>query len=218
MKMNKIIWKSIVMLIIGSALLAAKNIDVVINYYKSKGGYVLANGTGLQFSSKSKISDGDLKFLKDLPDLETLSLSSNITNDGLKNVSSSRNLTALHLSKTKITDEGLEYIKDLDKLEVLFLDDTSITDRGLNYLSNLNNLIELWLQNTNITDEGVSSLTGLQKLETLYLSGTKITDKSLKSLETFANLVELRVGQTKITAEGIASLKKKLPHCRIFND
>jgi internalin A len=218
MKTTRIIQKCIFILIVSSALFAVGNKAETINYFKSKGGYVLSNGTGLQFSSESSIADNDLKHLKDLPDLETLSLNSNITNEGLRYVSTSKNLTALHLSETKITDEGLKYIKNLDKLEFLFLDDTSITDAGLKHLLSLSNLLALWLQNTNITDEGVSSLTSLQKLETLYLSGTKITDKSLNSLETFKNLVELRVGKTKITAAGIASLKKKLPHCRIFND
>jgi internalin A len=83
----------------------------------------------------TKVTDADLKCLKDIP--------------GLK---------ALHLISTKVTDAGLREVKDLKGLEELNLTSTAVTDAGLGELKDLKNLKTLYVQNTKVTAAGVAEL------------------------------------------------------------
>src|SRR5580698_3604818 len=60
----------------------------------------------------------------------------------------------LDFENTKISDVGLKQIGTLKNLSGLALSNTAITNAGLKELKNLNNLSELYLGNTMVTDAG----------------------------------------------------------------
>lgn len=93
----------------------------------------------VEFNHNPRFNDANLKeaigYLKQLPDLRRLSLSS-----------------------TKVTDKGLAYLKDLDRLEDLVLVQTGITDAGLKHLQQMPNLKSVNLILSKVTDRGAADL------------------------------------------------------------
>src|SRR5207237_3037875 len=79
----------------------------------------------------TKVTDGDLKELKDL-----------------------KQLTTLYLNMTGVTDAGLKELKDLQQLTTLALYNTKVTDAGLKELKHLKQLTSLYLSNTRVTAAG----------------------------------------------------------------
>ncbi len=67
-------------------------------------------------------------------------------------------VTFLSLWDTQITDEGLKDVTKLQKLEKLNLLNTQITDAGLKEVAKLQNLEELDLSGTQVTDGGGAEL------------------------------------------------------------
>jgi hypothetical protein len=117
-----------------------------------------------------------LKFIRQLPNLETLSLGFTRTNDTLlAELVGLRNLQALRLNHTQISDDGLAHLKQLTQLKELYLGGTKIGDAGLKHLSGLINLEELDLRETQITDAGLEYLKPLVNLKRLYLARTQTT-------------------------------------------
>jgi Leucine-rich repeat (LRR) protein len=74
---------------------------------------------------KSKITDAELVYLKDLTKLQ-----------------------CLDLRGTSVTDAELEYLKGLTSLQTLNLSDTKVTDAGLEHLKGLTELQKVWLRFT----------------------------------------------------------------------
>ena len=66
------------------------------------------------------VTNTDLEYLKDLPDLEFLSLTyTRVTDTGLEHLKELTNLRELHLANTQVTDEGVEkFQKALPNCEV----------------------------------------------------------------------------------------------------
>ena len=62
------------------------------------------------------------------------------------------------LDGTEITDDGLKHLSSLTDLEWLFLNNTKISDGGLKHLSGLTNLEVLSLVGTSVSDDGVKIL------------------------------------------------------------
>jgi hypothetical protein len=85
--------------------------------------------------SFTKVTDADLKGLKDIPGLKTL-----------------------HLISTKVTDVGLQEVKNIKGLDELNLTSTAVTDAGLGELKELKGLKTLVVQNTKVTAAGVAEL------------------------------------------------------------
>ena len=152
------------------------------------------NGEVIEFTGFSE-TDADLEQLRDMPELETLSLS------GSEN----------------ITDTGLVHLKDLTNLQNLGLEETQITDTGLVHLKGLTNLQYLNLEGTKITGAGLAHLKDLTNLQYLSLEGCdNITDAGLVHLKNLTNLKGLSLaGCENITDTGVAELQKALPDCEI---
>jgi hypothetical protein len=69
-----------------------------------------------------QVDDRALEFVKQLPELKTLSLyGSSITDDGLANLKDARRLEALGLGKTKVTRRGLAHLERLPALQWLWI-------------------------------------------------------------------------------------------------
>jgi len=89
-----------------------------INYYKTKGGRFVANNRALSFWKK-KIQNKDLKYLKFIPGISSLTLSeTQFSNDGAKYLADMNNIRSLFLEKTLVTSDGLKYFKDLVKYNI----------------------------------------------------------------------------------------------------
>jgi Leucine-rich repeat (LRR) protein len=174
---------------------------------------------------------GDLAFLKDFPELETLELAGTRGHDALEPLRALKHLRILDLSRTTVSAAGIEKMIGLPALRQLYLDqcpgiddaaleqlgrltdlelvaveDTPITDQGLRHVGQLRKLHTLMLDRCKITDQGIAQLTGLTELRSLGLGHTGISDASLERLKDLTQLSDLTLTQTKISDAGVAHL------------
>ena len=78
------------------------------------------------------VSDSALLPLRDLPDLEVLSLTgTRITNTGMTHLTGLERLTYLFMNNTDVTDQGLLALADSVALRYISLDNTSVTSKGV---------------------------------------------------------------------------------------
>ena len=91
-------------------------------------------------------------------------------------------LLRINFSKTQITDQGLKELSRVQSLEQLRLASPKITDDGLGALEDLAQLRFLHLLDMPISDAGLAHLHGLKKLESLYIDGTGVTDAGIEQL------------------------------------
>src|SRR5437588_378616 len=78
-----------------------------------------------------------------------------VTDADLKELKNLKQLTSLNLGGTKVTDAGLKELKDLKQLTTLFLFATPVTNAGLKELKDLTSLN---LAETRVTADGVADL------------------------------------------------------------
>jgi WD40 repeat protein/Leucine-rich repeat (LRR) protein len=157
-----------------------------------------------------KATDASLVYLKDLPQLETLTINSaQITDGGLAQLEPLKQLRSLHIgSQIKLTEAGLAHIKGLTKLQTLTLSSNkSITDGGLAHLAGLRELESLDLSFTPIKGPGLVNLKEMTRLRKLNLFSTSVQDDGLSVLESLPRLEELNLGQTSVTGRGLAHMK-----------
>src|SRR5258708_29019073 len=122
--------------------------------------------------SHSRITDEELKHLKEFKDLRTLNLSWNqfLTEAGLKELKELKSLQTLDLSyNLGVRDAWLKHLKGFQSLQSLNLRSTGITDAGLKALKELQSLRTLNVTDTNVTDAGVKELKQLRNLEPFHL-------------------------------------------------
>ena len=162
------------------------------------------------------VSDDGLKALVPLKNLAVLDLStSKVTDAGMKDVASHKNLISLKLGRTEVSDAGLKELAPLSKLYLLDLTSTQVSDAGMKDLARLKSLSSLTLGRTNLTAAGLKGLSGLKNLTMLNLHNTKITDDGLKDLAQLKKLTSLELTGTLMTKPGIAALRRALPKCMI---
>lgn len=92
-------------------------------------------------------------------------------------------LTELNLGATQVTDAGMKKLSTFSEIEVLKLSETTITDKGLAELANLKKLRVLNLYGTQVTDQGIKALLGHPTLKKVFLWQTKITPDGAEELE-----------------------------------
>jgi len=161
---------------------------------------------GIDLSS-SKITDVDLKELKDLQNLTTLNLYGTDVTDGcLGELKGLKNLTTLQLYGTAVTDTGLKELKDFKNITILSLP-KSTTRAGLNELKDIKSLTALSYNFARMEDEDLKQLKELKKLTTLDLHGTCVTNAGLRELKDLKNLTTLCLWYTEVTDAGLRELK-----------
>ncbi len=107
----------------------------VLNRLGADLGWLGAGSVDSVYFTRVRITDLDLKHLKELSDLRKLKLNgSPITDTGLKQLQGLTNLVQLQLSGTNVTDAGLEHLTSLKNLGFLDVSDTQVTGAGLKYL------------------------------------------------------------------------------------
>ena len=97
----------------------------------------------------------------------------------------------LWLDGSDVTDQGLIELVSLKNLSELMLNFTKVTNTGLTELGKLKSLRSLGLYLTQVTDTGLKEMAGLKNLQKLSLGKTKVTDMGLKELSGLKNLQDL---------------------------
>ena len=138
-----------------------------------------------------------------------------VTDAGLVHLKDLTNLQSLSLANTQVTDAALVHLKGMTNLQSLSLADTQVTDAALVHLKGMTNLQSLSLANTQVIDAGLLHLKGMASLWDLSLGYTQVTDAGLAHLKEIASLEFLELDGTQVTDTGIADLGKALPSCEI---
>ncbi len=150
--------------------------------------------TKIDLSNKKNIEDKFLENFRGLADLQLLILSeSSITDRGLANLTNEGrqplpSLQRLHLDDTKISQDGLRFLSGSRDLSELWLEGTAITDGAV--LDQFPKLKELGLGHTSLTtDELQEIIARFPQLNLLTIDGLHLTETMARTL---ADLPELR--------------------------
>jgi hypothetical protein len=145
------------------------------------------------------IDNALLPKIAQLEKLEYLGLNhTQVTDEGLKELSGHKHLKRLSLQGTRISDEGLKNLEPLASLEGLWLDNTLMSDGKP-------------VKSVSLTDAGLAHLAKLPNLTHLYITNTDVTDAGLAHLKSLARLEQVSLKGTAVTAEGIAATKAAMP-------
>jgi len=110
-------------------------------------------------ASGTRIKGTGLKYLSDLPDLQTLDIRRNqFVTDALSGLKGHKSLETLLLSDSSIKNEDLNDIADSNTLKYITLHNTGITDDGLFILSQVEKLKYVSLYDTPTTKQGLDDL------------------------------------------------------------
>ncbi len=165
---------------------------------------------GVDLSLK-KVTDADLKELKELKQLASLNLFGcrAVTDAGVKELKELKQLDSLILMRTQVTEAGVKELKDLKQLTKLILGGTQGTDAGLKELKDLKHLTELRIIGCPVTNAGLKELKDFKQLTKLDISGCKaLTDDGLKELKALKQLTDLDLTNTKVTDAGLKEVKE----------
>ncbi|XP_071340975.1 uncharacterized protein [Trachinotus anak] len=165
--------------------------------------------THLTLPGRHSVKDSGLSYLSDLSLLSELDLTdyTQVTDQGVKQLSNMMRLKKLSLSNTQVTDAGLPSLCGLQELQELCLDRTAVTSRGVaELIVCLPHLQVLGLASTQVGDTVVrKGLIRCSQLVKLNLSRTRITDHGLKYLK-HMRLAQVNLDGTGVSLMGIASL------------
>lgn len=163
----------------------------------------LTNLTQLSLPPRNKVTQEAVNWLKHLPNLTTLDLSSYPIND-LHFLQGMNNLRELSLSGTQVNSDALAYLKEKPLLHWLSLDNCKhLSDDSILHLKSLHSIEDLGLSNTPLTDEAVKSISELVNLKKLNLQRTQITNDCLTFLSKLKKLTLVDMRWTKVDEEGI---------------
>ncbi len=135
----------------------------------------------------SKEFPGALSFESQQSSLLTftaVSLRGNLDDTGfMKLAPVTSQFVTVDLSATKITDEGVAQLGSSKNLRLIRLAETSVTDAVIDTLLKIPSLESINLYGTKVTDAGVSKLAALTNLKRLYLWQTAVTPDAIKTLK-----------------------------------
>ncbi len=124
----------------------------------------------------SDLTEGAVKALKSLPNLEELFLSiDNLDDASLSRLHGLTGLNRLGLVHTKVSDAGVKaLVRSFPDLEELGICYSAATDRGLSHLSRLRGLKKLWLCGKGFTTGALEVLSTLNGLTLIRILDTAI--------------------------------------------
>jgi hypothetical protein len=133
--------------------------------------------------ANGQMTDALLERVSRLTALEALDLGScrQVTDRGIRHLSTLGALRHLNLAGTAISDSGLEVLHQLPALETINLSWTAITDAGAVHLSACRALHCVELSATRMGDETIRALAGMPHLHRVF-SGNAVTDAGLPLL------------------------------------
>ena len=160
-----------------------------------------------------KVSDAGMRQLATFKNLTELYLiDAPITDAGMKQLATLKYLTTLTIEGTQVTDVGLTELAPLTNLTSLDIARTQVTDTGIKQLSVLKNLTKLDIGHTQVTDIGLKDLAPLKNLTTLNLFSVKVTDAGLKELAALKNLNTLYLNYTQVNGGAEGTCTSHEPH------
>jgi uncharacterized membrane protein len=135
----------------------------------------------------SKEFPGALSFESQQSSLLTftaVSLRGNLDDSEFKKLESvTPQFVTVDLSATKITDHGVAQLSSSKNLRLIRLAETDITDASIDTLLKLPELESINLYGTKVTDAGVSKLSAMSRLKRLYLWKTAVTPAAIQALK-----------------------------------
>jgi hypothetical protein len=160
----------------------------------------------INFYQPGKLTDDDMRRIRDLPKLETLMVVGQpITGTGLGHLKNVPRLGQLILNNSHIADDDLIHLKNLPQLMNLDLAGTRVSNKGLVHLEGCTNLRILSLDRTAVSNKGLSHLEGLTNLTSLNVDHTAVDDDGLIHLQKLVQLNNLTLG--KVSDMGLAHLE-----------
>jgi hypothetical protein len=162
-----------------------------------------------RFTLNRKLSDRDLKYVRNLHRVISVSLpaSDEITDKGLKDLSGLDLLTELNLERL-----------DRFRHARFGVNSAPLTDACLVHLQALPRLEILTLAGNLITDQGLTEIAKMPRLKVLDLNATEISDAGLVNIERMRNLETINLGATRVTKAGVANLRMTRPDLSIELD
>ncbi|MGN6133952.1 MAG: leucine-rich repeat domain-containing protein [Aureliella sp.] len=155
------------------------------------------------------ISEVGLAELSSLKELRELYLANTLVDDAaLARIAAMPSIKKLRIAKTGIGREGLEHLTTLSLEELDLSECININDDALEPVGKLVSLKKLNLWRDAIGDAGVAHLAGLKNLEWLNIDNTQLTDEGLKSFAGYSKLSFLHLGSTAVTDAGMPELAK----------
>lgn len=183
---------------------------------------VVQVGGILTFDDDFHFGDEELQqVVARLPHLRRLWLHDlQLTDAGLRDLSSLKNLEALSLDESEIGDEGMQIVGQCTRLKNLQLCGTNVTDAGLLLLQQLRKLERIGLSGVDASDTGVAVILNASSatLYKLNLQYTNTTNELVDDLLKLQRLDFLNVKNTKITAEGASRIRAAFPDCRLLHE
>ncbi|MCE9565512.1 MAG: hypothetical protein K8U57_26115 [Planctomycetes bacterium] len=168
--MNRFIVGILVLLVVGSPILADDKELVAEAFVKKFGGSVSHSG---KIPGEPVLTVNLGGVLTDSP----------LKDDDLKELAPFKHLTAINLSRTQITDAGLKHLAPFKNLTIIDVGFTKVTDTGVKDIVQFKNLTMLNLNQTQVTDAALKDIAKLNKLTALFLAGTKVTDAGVAELK-----------------------------------
>ena len=161
----------------------------------------LKNLRKVAFSFMWGTPDGDevVRHLAALPNLESIEGIRYVSAEGMKTLTTLRNLKCLHVGlkdrrQGYYGPTGVSYLASLRSLEELHFEGgyDALSDADLVSLEPLSRLRDLLISGQNVTDRGLASIGKLKQLESLHL-GCPVTPSGLNQLNGLSNLNYLKV-------------------------
>ena len=157
----------------------------------------------------ASLRESDFEVIATLPNLEELSLRTDLRPGMLSILAHCANLRRSELVGCRLADDAAEALSQLE-LNELRLSDVAVSAVGWQSICQLRTLSSLSLYETPISDANLGQLRGLQGLAALRLDGP-ITDQGLACLASFKTLQQLSLCRTAITDRGIEALPETNP-------
>lgn len=180
------------------------------------------------FLCKRNMRDGDLAFLRELPNLRTLEFlagpnpltenGTSVTDACAEPIGQVKNLRWLGIYNGDIlSDRFVEGISQhLKELEHIYLSSDKLTDRTLQLLAKqCGNLKSIDLYSKQFTDQGVASLASAKQLQEIWLECPLLTQESVNALTELKDLRHLLITAPTITNE-VAEKVANLPELQIL--
>lgn len=141
-------------------------------------------------------SDQEIALAVRLPHLKRLRIAGfGVTPEGIKQLTTAKNLEELALENTQIDDAGLETLKDLPRLWSLNLRrSVKLTDHAIEVLAGFPRLTHLYLLENQFSSEALTKLVQINGLRLLDLRGCgAVNAELLGRLSSMEHLVALRL-------------------------
>jgi hypothetical protein len=162
--------------------------------------------------------DNDLELIQKLPSVIRVSVSGEISDDGLKHLASMSSLIAVNVQSESITDDGLCQLAALENLEDLMVGSDRIKGTFVKCLTPCQKMFWFVVSAPSFDDDAARDLVeAWPNIHKLDLLGTGVTDKSVPYLASLKNLYEIDLRYTEVSDAGIEQLEKARPGLMILD-